>query len=336
LTAFPEAVKLNAFWDIPLTNALSSGASLDVIKLLVDAYPKGLEFENQIYELPLHIACKRKAASLDIIKYLVNAYPEGVQNDGSHEGGLPLHVALAYGASLDVIKFLVDAYPQGAQMTTIQDIDSKLPHHIACKMKEGSLAALNILAECYPAGMDRSNQWREKTFDNYAVKKDNNVMLPLHHACKIGYSLHLIRSLIRLFPDGCLMKDKSGLIPLHHVCRNANVNSIGAIKVLLDASPDSSEVANSDGENPFQCLKIVASQRDKRGMYLLHQLAACSKGDTDVDTIRILCDANPEAIASTDIFSMLPIHHAFLNEASSIEMLMQFIKSDPQSLSEVF
>ena len=156
-------------------------------------------------------------------------------------------------------------------------------------------------------------------------------MLPLHHACKIGYSLHLIRFLIRLFPDGCLIRDESGLIPLHHICRNANVNNIGALKVLLDASPESFKVVNHNAQNPFQCLKIVASQRDERGMYLLHRLAY-----TDEDTIRILCDANPEAIASPDIFSMLPIHHAVLNEASSLEMLMQFIKLDPESLCVVF
>jgi len=166
-------------------------------------------------------------------------------------------------------------------------------------------------------------EWTE--FDSeepFAEKKDDIQMLPLHHACKMGYSIYLIRSLIRAFPEGCLMKDERGLIPLHHVCSNANVKNIRALKVLLDASPESFAVANNDGENPFQCLKTVASQRDERGMFLLHRLAVCSKGDTDEYSLRILCNVNPEAIASPDIFLMLPIHHAVLNQASSLEMLM--------------
>jgi len=146
-------------------------------------------------------------------------------------------------------------------------------------------------------------------------------------------TLHLIRSLIQAFPEGCMTKDESGLIPLHHVCRNANVNNIRALKVLLDASPESFDVANNDGKNPFQCLKIVASQSDERGMFLLHRLAACSKGNTNEDTLRLLFNANPDAIALPDNFLMLPVHHAVLNQASSLEMLMQLIKLDPDSLS---
>eukprot|EP00590_Aulacoseira_subarctica_P001220 CAMPEP_0172435148 /NCGR_PEP_ID=MMETSP1064-20121228/71017_1 /TAXON_ID=202472 /ORGANISM="Aulacoseira subarctica , Strain CCAP 1002/5" /LENGTH=240 /DNA_ID=CAMNT_0013183429 /DNA_START=139 /DNA_END=862 /DNA_ORIENTATION=- len=45
-----------------------------------------------------------------------------------------------------------------------------------------------------------------------------------------------------------------------------------------------------------------ASQKDERGMCQLHRLAACSKGDTDEDTLGMLCNANQEAIASPDIF----------------------------------
>jgi len=124
----------------------------------VDAYPQGVQVKNGSDNLPLHIACS-KAASLDVIKYLVNAYPEDAQITTQQDclyddEGLPLHVALSCDAPLDAIKFLLDTYPQGAQVTTTYA--SNLPHHIACGMKEGSLAALSILAECYPAGMD---QW---------------------------------------------------------------------------------------------------------------------------------------------------------------------------------
>ena len=335
LTAFPIAARETSRYNFPLHAALSSKASFEVIKLLVDEFPMGAELENDLGELPLHVACK--TASLDTIKYLANAYPAGLQESGAPADGLPLHVALSSGASPNVIKFLVDAYPQGVREfrndERFQGYNTEPPHHIACDMKEGSLEVLSILAECYPEGMRSSDDRGGRTFDRYAAKIDDNGMLPLHHACKMGYSLHLIRSLIRVFPNGCMMKDDSGLIPLHHVCKNANVNNIQALKVLLDASPESFAVTSNDGESPLQFLRIVASQRDEKGMFLLHRLALCSNEDTDEDTLRLLFDANPDAIASPDIFLMLPIHHAVLNQATSLEMLMQLIKLNPESLS---
>ena len=65
---------------------------------------------------------------------------------------------------------------------------------------------------------------------------------------------------------------------------------------------------------------------------MLHRLAACTKGNTNEDIFKLVFNANPEAIASPDAFSMLPIHHAVVNEASSLEMLMQLIKLYPESL----
>lgn len=76
------------------------------------------------------------------------------------------------------------------------------------------LAVLSILAEYYPEGMHQSDAWKHITFEHYAMNWDGHGMLPLNHACKMGYSLHLIRSLIRVFPKGCMMKDESELIPV--------------------------------------------------------------------------------------------------------------------------
>ena len=109
-----------------------------------------------------------------------------------------------------------------------------------------------------------------------------------------------------------------------------------AIKVFLHDSPKSFAVAETNGDDPFQYLKIVSSQSDTRGMFLLHRFVACSKGDTNEESLRLLCDANPEAIALPDNFKMLPIHHAVLNVASSLDTLMMLIKLDPEILSLVF
>ena len=122
-----------------------------------------------------------------------------------------------------------------------------------------SLDVLNFLVEFYPEGLDRKDyrgrlrlermELRSKKI--FAEKKDNNDMLPLHHACKMGYSVHLIRALIQSFPEGCLMYDKSGFTPLHYVCRNDNLNKMDTIKIFLKEASECFVVADSNGEDPL-------------------------------------------------------------------------------------
>jgi len=340
MKSYPDAVRVrDENGELPLHIACQE-APLDVIEALVDAYPEGIKIENEFGEFPLSRAMNHPA-SLDAIKLLVNAFPECVQFTRIH-GGLPIHEAFLYSddTSMEFIKFLVDSDPEGV---LVANDSGELPFHLACRQFI-SLDVLNFLVECHPRGIDQKDHFGRTpleviVFDpdeTFAENKDYNEMLPLHHACKMGYSIHLIRSLIRVFPEGCLMKDESGLIPLHHVCRNDNLNKMDAINVLLNESPKSFAVADSNGEDQLQSIKIVASQRDERGMFLLHRLAACSKGNTNEDTLRLLFNANPDAIALPDNFLMLPVHHAVLNQASSLEMLMQLIKLNPENLFLAF
>jgi len=48
--------------------------------------------------------------------------------------------------------------------------------------------------------------------------------------------------------------------------------------------------------------------------------------------LNILHDAYPEAIQMHDSSGLLPIHHAYLNEASSLDVLMLLLKLYPESI----
>eukprot|EP00571_Detonula_confervacea_P000831 CAMPEP_0172328736 /NCGR_PEP_ID=MMETSP1058-20130122/60509_1 /TAXON_ID=83371 /ORGANISM="Detonula confervacea, Strain CCMP 353" /LENGTH=124 /DNA_ID=CAMNT_0013045863 /DNA_START=426 /DNA_END=796 /DNA_ORIENTATION=- len=96
--------------DDPLLYALEGGASLDVIKKLVEELGKELLVKKDKYgRYPLHFACEG-GASLDVVKYLVKEADDGkgiellVEKD--NDGRYPLHCA-CHGAALDVVKYLV-------------------------------------------------------------------------------------------------------------------------------------------------------------------------------------------------------------------------------------
>mmetsp|Transcript_14555 Transcript_14555/g.20814 ORF Transcript_14555/g.20814 Transcript_14555/m.20814 type:complete len:161 (+) Transcript_14555:358-840(+) len=157
-------------------------------------------------------------------------------------------------------------------------------------------------------------------------------MIPLHLACKNRCSTHLINLLVDINPESCLVEDNDGLIPLHHACAKSNGSNMGAIRILLHASPESVTVKDRKDKTPSQYLQEAASKRSARGMLMLHIFAAGSEALTE-NTLSLMLDANSDAISSPDICGILPFHHACLNKTSSLEVLMMLVKQYPESLT---
>jgi ankyrin repeat protein len=106
-----------------LYHASGYGASVNLLKLLLDVYPDAINKVGNDGDLPLHHACYEDA-SLDVVKFLLEAYPEGAQIKDK-EGCLPIHLACAnYEVSVEVLKLLVDACQESL---TVKDYNGKLP-----------------------------------------------------------------------------------------------------------------------------------------------------------------------------------------------------------------
>ncbi len=77
--------------------------------------------------------CSKKA-SIDIVKRLLEEYPKGakVQNQ---QGQFPLHIASQFypNPSPEIINILLEEYPSAV---AIKDNDGELPLHVACKREE--------------------------------------------------------------------------------------------------------------------------------------------------------------------------------------------------------
>ena len=126
-----------------------------------------------------------------------------------------------------------------------------------------------------------------------------------------------------------MQKYSNGMLPLHNACRNGY--SMHLIYILIQAYPASTTIPDNDGNTPLQYLSKIASCMDERGMLLLHRQAAHLKG-LCVGVLPFLLKANPEAIQLHDKSGLLPIHHACLNDASSLDTLMLLVKLYPESL----
>ena len=258
-----------------------------------DRMKAAMTYQGMLKHTPLHrLLCKYH--QLDIIQTFIKYSPEVLKMKNTF-GLLPIHNACLFRASLEVMQVLITASPDSIK---IEDNDGRLPLHRAC-WSGASLNVLNFLIESYPEGIDHLNKKEETPLDilkknKYAEETDDNGMLRLHHVCINGYSLHLVHFLIQAYPESTTVQD-------------------------------------NDGNTPLQYLTKTASRVDKKGMLLLHREAAHVRG-LNVEILPILFQANPEAIRLQDNSGLIPIHHASLNQVSSLDALMLLVKLYPESI----
>jgi DnaJ-domain-containing protein 1 len=257
-----------------------------------------ITYRDENGETTLHRILQDRNPPIDIIKTLIKYAPEALQmSDDLYR--LPIHKACDSGKliSCEVIQTLVKSYSESVKVI---DSSGCLPLHYAI-LRRASLEIVNFLIDCYPEGV--TNQYR--------IQKRT----PLYYLNERNY---------------VIMMDESGMLLLHHACKKIEF-SADLIRVLVKAYPESWTIPDYYGKTPKQYLIESASRKDERGMVLLHRQAVHIKG-LSVQSLNILHDAYPEAIQMQDNSGLLPIHHACLNEASSLDVLMSLLQLYPESI----
>ena len=179
---------------LPVHIACRSGASLDVVRCLVEDWPESLRWTNKGGSLPLHTACSNKA-DLSVVKYLISAFPKatGIANN---YGWLPLHCACAHSASSEVISLLVQSDDKSSRVATYGQGD--YPLHLACS-GPSSLEVIYWLAEACQEGAKVANNAGE---------------LALHKACFNNAPIEVVQFLVEQFPRSVFVEDEYGATPL--------------------------------------------------------------------------------------------------------------------------
>mmetsp|Transcript_12589 Transcript_12589/g.19155 ORF Transcript_12589/g.19155 Transcript_12589/m.19155 type:complete len:867 (-) Transcript_12589:550-3150(-) len=106
---------------LPLHHACANGASGEVLKILVDAFPESPVAQDSRQRTPLHFAFFRadvrsqdthEEAGRSMAAIVSLLCESGAASLDDENGMLPLHYACAYGTSVAVLEVLIDAYPE--------------------------------------------------------------------------------------------------------------------------------------------------------------------------------------------------------------------------------
>ena len=231
----------------------SNKANVEIIRILIEAYPDAVKEKDEYRYFPLHLAAEANA-SIEVINLLIEAYPDAVTAKGA-EDNIPIHLA-AYGASIEVVIALLKAYPDGVKKR--EDDKKIIPLHIAAESK-ASVEVLNLLIKKYPYGVIIEDEGgniplhyaiRSRNIDKIiallkaypeGIKKTcSEKMLPLHIAIEYQSPLEIINLLLESYPEALKKKDNLGCLPIHIAIEN--YSSLDVINALLKLYPDGAKV----------------------------------------------------------------------------------------------
>jgi ankyrin repeat protein len=335
-----------------------------ILDKIINLYPEAVKVQDNNGWLPLHLACCGN--DFMTLENLLLLYREGAKVK-DNDGNLPIHLAchnqLHYPSHL---RRLIDEYPKGL---VTPDIDGNLPIHIACKRTD-NVFALHVLLQSCPDSISVKN--RDGLLPS-ALLRNRSGKKPffLHEATCEGLSKSVVKLLLEAYPESVKERDVYGMLPIHYACdkitayteearfvrrimeayylndsaycsKESNevtlhsADSIDIILLLLKANPASATIHDYNGRRatPPVHFSNFASEKDIRGMMLLHREVSCPQG-SDPNTLHFLVQANPASVTSPDNFGMLPFHHACLNKASSLETLMFLLQQYPECVSKL-
>jgi ankyrin repeat protein len=215
--------------------------TLDVVKLVYNAYPQAMHTHNNDGETPLDIlesvdmmsTPRDICENVDVMRRFLEAQLEWErqareQTQPDEQGQLPIHRFLqSPDVPLGTAKLMISANPESAKAC-----DSKgfIPLHYACKF--GHVDVVKILVDLYKESMKR-----------VTLSGD----LPLHIACREG-KCSVINWIMDRSDYGVSLRNKDGKLPIELLLCGADVDRdslayIEAVNHLLRANPDVLECA---------------------------------------------------------------------------------------------
>ena len=272
----------SSFWHHVIGGALLHRAaklrSIEFCKVLFEENPQALRLADSEERLPFHYSCVNN--NVETAKYLFRLYPECI--NATSNGEYPIHCLLRYSSAdpsrsiLAMTQFLLNN-DRGA--VTKPDSQGYLPVFISCH-KPRKLEIIELLFNAYPEAVyfDMSGG----TFLDYMRRM--NVM-----ACLAGFLNSQVIFAQRAEADS--IPDENGQLPIHRELQNTEIFILaGAIKLMINANPESICVANNQGCIPLHI--------------------AVNRGDVGI--VKCLIEANVESLTVSDLRGNCTLHHACL------------------------
>ncbi len=308
-----------------LTCCISEWISEEALRKIIELHgltPNSNNNHHYVSDyLFFRMACCNKKSTVGIIRCLLEYFPTAA-SAVDDEGLLPLHHACRYGPNnqtLGVIQLLIDAAPDSVRCVSN---DGHLPLHSLCtneKIDETTATdILKLLLERHPESIRHANSAKDEG------------LLPIHVAAMMSKSPQFCRVLIETYPGSQQMADQVGMLPLHYACMN---NTIMTIKYLYKLYPDAINHETTHGLYPIHNAIVNFNDRDnpRHVTDIVKFLLGCdhrvklqkfkgtwpllcfvcltdydyAKVGTALEIIKIIYDANPQAIESDEMISLI-------------------------------
>jgi len=246
-----EAAMYQDDWNrTPLHVSLSCRLPLDIIVSLVQHAPETLQTQDRDGWLPLHHACF-VGASLETLNILVEAFPEGLNVENNHkkkpcdiiskqEARYKHLLHSAVGLSVPLVKLLLQAFPNSCMHP---DKRGNVPLHHLCtcgKRAANWLDIIMILLEASPESFtvtDNHGNTPSQLLTQLASTHDENGQYLLHHEASKGIATaDSLNILVRAYPESIAVPDYQNMLPFHIACLNTS-SSIDVLMQFIQICP---------------------------------------------------------------------------------------------------
>lgn len=275
IRAYPESLHRESRASYLPIHSAAQCQSANFCQLLIEAYPESIRIGTAYGQTSLYLACRE--GNYDAVQYLYKMYPQAI-NIRSDTGVYPLHGAL-YGSAgmkqMRVVSFLLNEEPSCASRTTT---DGELPLHIACNGRRNAIGSdvVGLLFDTYPEAIQSRDRVGKSPLD---IAKESS-----HDEGR----LFLMEQLGNFFLYASRISDLEQEMPhpLHDAVRNHV--TLGVIKLLMGRYPGLEHGLNECGARP------------------LH--VACEIGSVSI--VHHLVQLDSTCLASCDSRSNYPLHYA--------------------------
>ena len=289
-----------------LHTAISSNASPEIIRYLVQYHPTLLRHVGDVGRLPLHTACAADM-STETIQLMVQAYPEALTVTDWWDN-LPLHLASRNGAPIETLQLLLGMNPLSSSPLQQRNDNGESPFFCALRCSETTPTTLQwflqkspeilfhcdiygetaLHAVCYE-GSTANLQWLLDHYSDVPTLQDQKGNTPLHVALQHSPTPYAISTLLlQDAPECCAMRGEGGQLPLHVLFRPDL--SFEFLEYLLEKFPEASETQDDEGRFPLH----MASRVD----------------GIPLDVVELLMATCPQAIYAMDHHGQRPVDYA--------------------------
>lgn len=285
---------------LPLHHACEIGATPKVIACLLDAYPEGAKAVTKKNDSALSLACACNK-STETVGILIHANPRAL-TERNHYGFVPLHcVCGSVQPRVGIVQAILGNCPQSAVM---KSHGGETALHIA----SGNPGTFVGIIELLTANTDVSVRTALMKENQQMTNKVGNT--PLHHACFRGSPFEHIETLAMSNPQWVKCPNNAGYTALQIMCKNARLHDRVITTFSRIGGPGVFSIVDMSGNTP---------------------LHSAMREETDIEALRCLIRAYPDALIHKTTYGDTPLHLAVTRRVKS-EAVREIAISSNESL----